>query len=886
MCQPSVEETDLRRPNRRLLTKRGWLGRVVRRWCEVVGGDLVYYGSKDCQQARGRISLKECHVSEASESHRTGNANKGHAQRQPSEVSVVLVRSSKRVCAIHFDSQNDREAFLIGLRGKVASSPSSLVPPLPPQLPASPSLPVVPPAGSPAHRLGLPSVSHGSLPAEDFECDDDAAVIPDEFWPSWEQLPAAHIQQPSKDKRTGAVRDCIAASVMPGPSSSLGSLVTPLPPHCGDVVSLDNLDFLCSRSSHQFEEPVIERIPTVSSASSVGHISTAVAEHCDWSMPATPCEFFPSGQLEQRCSVEAGATDASTADTPSVTSIITSPRVSRLPKIGEGGDSHIEPRESYRQAMAAMWNYELDRARVALEPFRTSTPWHASAFAECLVLRVMITGRHSEAHRALELVRQAEALLESHASDSIVHQIFVAELALFRSGLQVILGARFRALFNLRQCWHAYRRLETNLPSSGLGDFLDPMGMFTPEDLRGRVCLGLGLFYLATSLLTPGLSPLLRLAGFVMDRERGKALLAECVEWELGVRAIPAAIMLSMYHLDLEPNVPRAGDLLVASLGRKPENVLLHWGGSFLAWRNTCITQAAEMTEKAIWCCGEEMGGKALFLRYELGVLHLLCMRWSEAHLNLRFVHQALHADDERVFFPYKTLVATQLAACAFNLGLDEEGMMLCSECGPSSDWSGGLRIEGDFAKLSHLFLKRRPLCRKLLAFEMIYLLRQFPKIPPSMLADLRMYVRQLGQPFAEHVSQEQADYVGSSSSRAADSQRVNRRQKVDTNVLVELVSARVVECVILFYLADVDQAMTFVPRLWQLCVQLPSWSAYLAAHGLYWCGRILALAAQPENAIRCLRQAKAVKKYPFGIHEKILKVLMELESGGKRGGL
>jgi len=318
--------------------------------------------------------------------------------------------------------------------------------------------------------------------------------------------------------------------------------------------------------------------------------------------------------------------------------------------------------------------------------------------------------------------------------------------------------------------------------------------------------------------------------------------------------------------------VPRAGDLLVASLGRKPENVLLHWGGSFLAWRNTCIIQAAEMTDKAIWCCGEELGSKALFLRYELGVLNLLCMRWPEAHLNLRFVHHALNSDSEKVFFPYKMLVTTQLAACAFNMGLDEEGIILCGECGPTSDWSGGLRIEGDFAKITQLFLKRRVLCRKLLAFELIYLLRQFPKIPPPMLADILRYVRQLGQPFAQQVPQKDQPNACS--------------QRSNASALVELVSARVVECVILFYLADIDQAMTLVPYLSQQCMQLPSWSTYLAAHGLYWCGRILALAAQSDDAIRCLRHARAFKKYPFGIHEKISKVLMELESGGKGGGL
>merc|ERR1712032_845565 len=139
-------------------------------------------------------------------------------------------------------------------------------------------------------------------------------------------------------------------------------------------------------------------------------------------------------------------------------------------------------------------------------------------------------------------------------------------------------------------------------------------------------------------------------------------------------------------------------------------------------------------------------------------------------------------------------------------MGLDEEGILLCSECMSPSDWNGGLRIESDFIKLTQLFLKRRVLCRKLLAFELIYLLRQFPKIPPTILADILLYVRQLGQPFAEQLPQEQMNCTSHSLSSAAPSRPPALHHKLHISTLVELVSARVVECVILFYLADVDQ--------------------------------------------------------------------------------
>ena len=71
-----------------------------------------------------------------------------------------------------------------------------------------------------------------------------------------------------------------------------------------------------------------------------------------------------------------------------------------------------------------------------------------------------------------------------------------------------------------------------------------------------------------------------------------------------------------------------AGNILIASLGRQPENTLLHWAGSWacvaractlstgslLAWRNTFVSQAVSITGKALWCCGEELGQKAVYL--------------------------------------------------------------------------------------------------------------------------------------------------------------------------------------------------------------------------------------------------------------------------------
>merc|ERR1711970_958911 len=45
--------------------------------------------------------------------------------------------------------------------------------------------------------------------------------------------------------------------------------------------------------------------------------------------------------------------------------------------------------------------------------------------------------------------------------------------------------------------------------------------------------------------------------------------------------------------------------------------------------------------------------------------------------------------------------------------------------------------------------------------------------------------------------------------------------------MLVEYACALVIRCVVLFYLGDLEQAMTFVPELVSLCALLPAWCNY-----------------------------------------------------------
>jgi hypothetical protein len=329
-----------------------------------------------------------------------------------------------------------------------------------------------------------------------------------------------------------------------------------------------------------------------------------------------------------------------------------------------------------------------------------------------------------------------------------------------------------------------------------------------------------------------------------------------------------AAVLLAMYHLDLEPDMRHAGNILVASLGRQPENALLHWAGSLLAWRNTFIAQAMGLTGKALWCCGQELSEKAVYLRYELGMFHFIAMEWKSAHDHLFCVYQSVHS--EKVFFPYRTLVTTQLAAVAFSMGEHDRGEILCKECGAVQDWSGLLKLENDFAKVMQIYLKKRKRGRHMLAFEVMYLLRQFPKVPASMLTSIKNKVERLKQPFKEETKQ--------STSR-------RQQSEAEEEAIVELASALTIQVVICFYLGDAQAAMLLVPELSHVAPRLPAWASYISAHGLYWCGRVFALSERDRDAQLCLQQAKAYKKYPFNIGVKIAKVLADHEDRMNKNG-
>eukprot|EP00928_Gymnodinium_smaydae_P037469 TRINITY_DN26001_c0_g1_i1.p1 TRINITY_DN26001_c0_g1~~TRINITY_DN26001_c0_g1_i1.p1 ORF type:complete len:624 (+),score=139.52 TRINITY_DN26001_c0_g1_i1:158-1873(+) len=556
--------------------------------------------------------------------------------------------------------------------------------------------------------------------------------------------------------------------------------------------------------------------------------------------------------------------------------------------------------------MELMWRYKLDEARQVLEPFRKTSPWHACAYAECAALSVVITGRRSEAQVALDLLGAAESLpwegsTPGSRAGGQAHETFVrvaqevlsAEMLLIRCILQVVAGMQLRALYNLRRCWMAYRSLQQHLRPPGLQPSVDSVEPLTHEEMISRINFGLGFFYLLTSVVPESIRRLVYLAGFVSDAARGNAHLETVAGRPSSVRAPLAALLLAINHMDRDPDVDVTAELLKASVLVWGDNVLLHWASSLVAWRHCVLSDAKMMLNCALRPLGPDVAAKAVYLRYELGLIEFLTLNWSAAYANLRAVHLMIARDaPEKVFLPYMAVVALQLAAVCFQCDKDAEGEQLLQECAARDYWTnalmpqGMLQLEVDFNRLVQVFLKHRVSDRRMMAFEIMYFMRQVSRIESDKMHELRGRVRWaagLGGPGAYGASGADGNDAGAPapaalSARSSWSSRAppsgGGAAALARAEVMRRASGLMLECVCLFFLGLPDEAAKPAAQFVDLQSRIPSCCTYLTVHGLYWCGRIFAILGRSKEAIACLRKAKAYKKYPFNIAVKLNTVL------------
>lgn len=522
-----------------------------------------------------------------------------------------------------------------------------------------------------------------------------------------------------------------------------------------------------------------------------------------------------------------------------------------------------------------MWNYQLEYARKTFETIEKHDVRSSLFIAETFLFRLLITGRKCDIKSSMEKLEEFEKIVQ--VSEEPFSEIFLAEFMLFKSIVLVVTGQKFKAFISLRNCWKTYKKYE-----NAAGQDLD---------VRARVELGLGLFLLLISLSPISISTILRLAGFSSDRAEGLGHLHKCYELNSS-RSPYAGILLSLFYIDLEPDIAKATNIIENLSEKYPGCVLFHWVNSIISWKNNQLECAIEYLNKALRYCGEGLSNEAAFIKYELGWFYFLRFEWSLARKQFESIlletlslsseldsivkdfvtmnklenSQKLTLENlckgkkqskknknwlesdknlDRVYLPHKSCLITQFVSCMATLEKIDETWLKIIQA--SANTGGNSDLDNDFGGLSYSFQ-----CRKsttLLPYEVIYFMKQHTKLLPYML--LRIFTI--------------ADEV------------LGKIDKLYKENWPEYTSAKMLQIMALALNGDTTRAMGVCNDALQYIDQLPSWALYIAPHTLYWCSRVYIVEDRKPEAAGFLKKAKRYKNYIFDIHTKIDRVLTEM---------
>ena len=552
-----------------------------------------------------------------------------------------------------------------------------------------------------------------------------------------------------------------------------------------------------------------------------------------------------------------------------------------MPKINtpKGPQRPVTIAEQRLVGQKLLWNYRLEAAERHFRGLSFLDLRSALHFAEVHLFKVVLTGSRKDVQEgSAALERTEDPLLQTDQWAEVIK----AEVGVFRAILLFISGQRLKAFLTLRTAWKIYRKYEYQL--SAISDM----------DIFSRVSFGLGLFYLLLTLIPSSIATLLRLAGFCGDRNRGLDLLDQCCRCG-GSRSPMATIVLSVFYIDMDPDLDRSERLLEAGTGSYPTCVLLYWVSSILLWKTGKVAKAISVLQKALACCGPELARRAAFLKYELGWFYFLRLKWQEARdlfqailadcltlsseldgfvkemltngvltpdsslafealFNRRFVvkqkqktrwlENTVTAND-RVYIPHKACLISQLAGC---FAADEDQKVLfwlkVTKIAAGNPCASRTKVDEEFGDLAEIFL-RRVSCA-LLPFELVYFLKQASKLQPDMLA--LVYER------AEAVT------------------------KAQSNV-VERASAHMLQVMSLCLLGETLQACALSDRVHSDLSSLPDWAIYLIPHTFYWCARAYMAQQRLQDSFNVLTQAKKMKNYVFCIKGKLARLLTDVKS-------
>lgn len=533
---------------------------------------------------------------------------------------------------------------------------------------------------------------------------------------------------------------------------------------------------------------------------------------------------------------------------------------------------NAEIREIRELGVRYLWNYQLEYARMTFESIKRSDLRSCLYLAETSLFKLLITGRKSDMKQCMDLLSFFE-----HSFITIkdpYSETLQAELMLYKSIVLIISGQKFKAFISLRNCWKIYKNYENV-------HIEDP-------DIKARVELGLGIFLLLISLAPISISTILRFAGFSSDREKGMQHLQNSLNLNQS-RSNYAGLILSLYFIDLNPQIEKATEIISSLSIKYPGCVLVHWVHSIISWKTNKIDSAIEFLNKALYFCRPGLSEQAAFIKYELGWLHFLRFEWSSARkqfeeilletlslssdldkivkqliLNERIDNESevyleglrkkptkkdkknwldSEKTPERVYLPHKACLIAQLTAClpkeSQNIGNWLRIIQVTAGFNSSKS-----TVDDDFAKLSICFQNRNSI--ELFPFEVIYFMKQHTKLLSYMLIRIHAIASEV-------------------------------IKKTDPKNSAEICSARMLQIMAMALNGDSNIAISLCEDLVNQIETLPSWASYLAPHSLYWCSRVLIAEGKKSEAEKLLKRGKRFKNYIFDIKCKIERVLDEM---------
>lgn len=470
-------------------------------------------------------------------------------------------------------------------------------------------------------------------------------------------------------------------------------------------------------------------------------------------------------------------------------------------------------------AVRAAWECKFERAAELVESASGVSQAHMwAAKAEIALLRSALTGRRSD----FVVVFDACSKVLECSGDSLEDRTLVAEVTLWRGLLQSVCGQSFRSCWNIRSAFSQMKKLNK-----------DPRVLAHPR-LRSRIRACIGLFYLGVPLMPSNYLPFLRLLGFATDEKKmGYDMIKEEALDEFGERNIPCALVMSLYHLDVDTNLDVVRDMLVSNLKHASQCPLLHWVASICAWRLAEIDDAGFLLQEALDCCSE-LEEEPAYLQYELALLHFVETQYQAAVGKLTRIHSMA----DTVVFPYRAMLPILLAASLWALGRITEG----DEYARESVKISRSPLEMNLSKVTdRVRAKRSAAGKALFAIEVCYLLRLLTRLPRRI---LQCYFEKIS-----HLEKTISDK--------------------DQSYLLML------HCIMSFHLGDVRHAHDICSRLEVAASRTED--KYYKGHGMYWCCRVWNLLGDKQRAISCAQKSKkAGKRYPFDISTKVSAFLDE----------